>query len=265
MSRIHPTAIIEPGATIAYSAEIGPYCIVGSKVELKDRAQLLSHVVVAGNTVIGEGTVIHSFAAIGTPPQDLKYKGEPSRLVIGARNIIREHVTINPGTEGGGMETRIGDDCLLMVGVHIGHDCRIGNRVIMANNATLAGHVTLGDQVLIGGLSAVHQFVRVGVHAVIGGMTGVEHDVIPYGSVMGERGHLAGLNLVGMKRGKMERETIHALRNAYKLIFEQAEGTLAERVENVAHQFSGTRAVMEMVEFIRGESKRQFLVPAQGS
>ena len=183
---------------------------------------------------IGEGTQIFPFASIGFAPQDLKYKGEKSRLVIGKQNIIREHVTMNPGTEGGGMLTSVGDNCLFMVSAHVAHDCHIGNHVILANNATLGGHVLVEDYAIIGGLAAVHQFVRVGRHAVIGGMSGVEHDVIPYGSVMGERASLAGLNLIGLKRRGFDRETIHALRNAYKMLFDAENGTLFERTRQGA-------------------------------
>src|ERR1700739_1226866 len=181
MPQIHPTAIVAPGAMLAEDVVIGPYCVVGDNAVLGPRVTLRSHVVVDGRTTIGEGTRVFPFASIGLEPQDLKYRGERSELVIGRNNTIREYVTMNPGTEGGGMVTRIGDDCLFMVGAHVAHDCQIGDHVIMANNATLGGHVTLGDYVVIGGLSAVHQFVRIGAHAMIGGMSGVENDVIPFG------------------------------------------------------------------------------------
>ncbi|MBM3557877.1 MAG: acyl-ACP--UDP-N-acetylglucosamine O-acyltransferase, partial [Alphaproteobacteria bacterium] len=190
MSAIHPTAVIENGAKIAEGVEIGPFCHVGARVELGPQVKLKSHVVVAGRTRIGAGTVVFPFASIGHQPQDLKYAGEDSELVVGARCLIREHVTMNPGTKGGGMLTQVGDDCLFMAGAHVAHDCRIGNHVILVNHATLGGHVTIQDYAILGGLSAVHQFARIGKHAMVGGMTGVENDVIPYGSVIGNRAHL---------------------------------------------------------------------------
>jgi UDP-N-acetylglucosamine acyltransferase len=260
-SRIHPTAIIEKGARIAESAEIGPYCIIGGEVTLGENVRLLSHVCIGGNTTIGDGTQIFPFASIGYAPQDLKYKGEKSRLVIGQRNVIREHVTMNPGTEGGGMLTQVGDDCLFMVNSHIAHDCRIGNRVVMANNATLAGHVTIGDFAIIGGLAAVHQFVRIGKHAIVGGMAGAEHDVIPSGSIIGERPWLAGLNIIGLKRRNFDRETIHALRNAYKMLFESDEGTLLERTSRTQETFGKVEPVRDIIEFIEDKGPRSLCVP----
>jgi len=226
MGGIHPTAVIEPGARLAESARVGPYCVVGSEVELQDGVELVSHVVVAGRTVVGADTRIFPFASIGHRPQDLKYQGEKSRLEIGRRYIVREHVTMNPGTSGGGMLTRVGDGCLFMVGAHVAHDCRLGDDVIMANNATLAGHVAIGDYAILGGLSAVHQFVRIGKHAMIGGVTGVERDVIPYGQVVGDRARLVGLNIVGLQRRGFSREQVQALRTAYQMLFGEA-GTLA--------------------------------------
>lgn len=261
MSTIHPTAVIAEGAQIAASAKVGPYCVVGAQVKIGEHTELMSHVAVDGRTTIGAHCIIYPFASIGHAPQDLKYKGEPSELIIGDHNTIREHVTMNPGTEGGGMVTRVGNHCLFMMASHVAHDCIIGDHVILVNNATLGGHVEIGDHVLIGGLAAVHQFVRIGRHAVIGGMSGVEHDVIPYGSVMGERANLAGLNLVGLKRRGFEREAIHALRNAYKQIFETPQGTLDSRAENAGSEYHQTEPVQEIVEFIRGSSKRSLCVP----
>ena len=193
MSLIHPTAIISSPENIGDDVRIGPYCTIGPDVILDNCVQLHSHVVIDGHTSVGYKSTIYPFASIGFPPQDLKYKGEKSKLIIGERNEIREHVTINPGTEGGLMETRIGDNCLFMIGSHIAHDCVVGNHVILANNATLGGHVEVGDYAIIGGLSGVHQFVRIGAHAMVGGMSGVEQDLIPYGSAMGERARLRGL------------------------------------------------------------------------
>jgi UDP-N-acetylglucosamine acyltransferase len=257
---IHPTAIVEPGANIDDGVIIGPYCIVGADVSLGEGVELVSHIVITGRTEIGPRSRAFPFASIGHRPQDLKYRGEPSRLEIGADTVMREHVTVNPGTEGGGMLTRIGDRCLLMVGVHVAHDCRIGDGVIMANNATLGGHVSIDDFAVLGGMSAVHQFVRIGRHAMIGGMSGVENDVIPYGSVVGNRAYLSGLNIVGLKRRSFSRDVIHDLRKAYRLLFAE-EGTMAERLDDVAEEFSGVDPVMDIVEFIRSDSSRAICQP----
>ncbi len=261
MPTIHPTAIVDPSAQIGEGAVIGPYCTVGADVSLDIGVELISHVCVAGRTKIGPNTRVFPFASLGLQPQDLKYGGEPSELVIGANNVIREQVTMNPGTEGGGMLTRVGNNCLFMVGAHVAHDCMIGDHSILVNNATLAGHVEIGDFAIIGGLSAVHQFVRIGKHAMIGGMSGVEHDVIPYGSVIGNRARLSSLNLVGLKRRNFSREQIHELRKAYRLIF-AAEGTLSERLADVAEDFSTNEAVMDIVNFIQRDSSRAICQPS---
>ena len=260
MSDIHTTAVVDGKARIGAGVVVGPYCIVGPDVELKEGVRLVSHAVVTGATTVGEGSAIYPFASIGHPPQDLKYKGEKSRLVIGRRNIIREHVTMNPGTEGGGMLTQTGDDCLFMVGAHVAHDCRIGDHVILVNNSTLGGHVRVEDWAILGGLSAVHQFVRIGKHAMVGGMSGVESDVIPYGSVTGNRARLSGLNIVGLKRRNFSRDVIHALRNAYRLLFAQ-EGTMTERLADVAEMFHDNEPVMDIVNFIRADSARAICHP----
>src|SRR5690348_511214 len=261
MSDVHPTALIEPGAALAATTKVGPFCHVGRHVKLGEQVELISHVVVAGRTTIGDGTRVFPFASIGHQPQDLKYKGEESRLVIGRNNVIREQVTMNPGTEGGGMVTRVGDGCLFMVGVHVAHDCQIGNEVIMANNATLAGHVKVGDFAVFGGLSAVHQFVRVGPYAMIGGVTGVERDVIPYGSVMGDRARLSGLNIIGMQRRGFTRDEIQGLRSAYQALFESETGTFADRVVEVTTRFAGIRPVDDVLRFIKEESSRGLVQP----
>ena len=260
MSAIHPTAIVEDGAQIGENVEIGPYSVVGAKVVLGDGVRLHSHVVVGGKTRVGAGTEIYPFASIGLAPQDLKYAGEESELIIGERCRIREHVTMNPGTAGGGLLTQVGDECLFMVGSHVAHDCIVGNNVILANNATLAGHVEVGDFAIIGGLSAVHQFVRIGAHAMIGGMSGVEHDLIPYGSAMGERARLRGLNLIGLQRRDFSRDEINNLRTAYRLLFAQ-EGTMQERIDDVIALYAEDEGVMEVVEFVRTESSRAILQP----
>jgi UDP-N-acetylglucosamine acyltransferase len=260
MSHIHPTAIIAPGAVVADDVEIGPYCVIGEHVSLAAGVELKSHVVIDGRTTIGERTRIFPFASIGFETQDMKYKGEPSSLEIGTDNTIREHVTINPGTEGGGMVTRIGDHCLLMVGAHVAHDCQIGDHVILVNNATLGGHVVMEEHSILGGLSAVHQFVRIGRHAMIGGMSGVERDVIPYGLVMGDRARLNGLNLIGMQRRGFTRDDIQSLRSAYEFLFGDT-GTLAERADEVARRFAGIGPVDDVVAFIRADSSRALCQP----
>ncbi len=260
MPPIHPTAVIAPGARIAEDVTIGPYSIVGEDVVLSSGVRLEAHVVVGGRTTIGAGTRIFPFAAIGLEPQDLKYRGEESRLLIGRNNTIREYVTMNPGTAGGGMVTRVGDACLFMVGVHIAHDCQIGNHVVMANNATLAGHVIVEDHAILGGLSAVHQFVRIGRHAMVGGMSGIERDVIPYGQVMGDRARLTGLNIIGMQRRGFSRDEIQGLRNAYQLLF-SADGTFLERVEEAALRFKDNSPVADIIAFIRADSSRALCQP----
>jgi UDP-N-acetylglucosamine acyltransferase len=260
MRDIHPTALIDPKAEIADSVSVGPYCVVGKDVRLDAGVRLVSHVAVAGHTRIGENTQVFPFASIGHQPQDLKYRGEPSRLEIGRNNVVREHVTMNPGTEGGGMITRVGDNCLFMMAAHVAHDCQLGDNVILVNNATLGGHVFIDDWAIVGGMSAVHQFVRIGRHAMIGGCSAVESDIIPYGSAVGNRAHLSGLNLVGLKRRDFSRDTIHDLRRAYRLIFAQ-EGELAERLADVSDLFSQVEPVMEIVKFMRSPSSRAICQP----
>jgi UDP-N-acetylglucosamine acyltransferase len=260
MSEIHPTAIIADGAKIGDNVSIGPYSMVGADVELDDGVELISHVVVTGHTSIGANTRIFPFASIGHQPQDLKYNGEASSLTVGCNNVIREYVTMNPGTEGGGMATRIGNNCLFMVAAHVAHDCQIADNVILVNNATLAGHVLIDEWAIIGGLSAVHQFVRIGKHSMIGGKTGVAEDVIPYGSVIGNRACLSGLNIVGLKRRDFSREDIQNLRKAYRLIFAE-EGTFAERIVDVAELFPDNEPVQDIINFINADSSRAICQP----
>ena len=264
MRQIHPTAIVAPGAMLSEGVTVGPYCIVGGHVSLGAGVTLMSHVVIDGSTTIGEGTRIFPFAAIGLEPQDLKYRGEESVLVIGRNNTIREYVTMNPGTNGGGMVTRVGDNCLFMLGVHIAHDCQIASHVVMANNATLGGHVVIDDYAFLGGLCAVHQYVRIGRHAMIGGMSGVERDVIPYGQVMGERARLCGLNIIGMQRRGFSREDIVSLRNAYQFLF-SSDGTLSDRVNETAERFGGVGPVEDILQFIRADSSRAICQPKEGN
>ncbi len=261
MDNIHKTAVIEDGASVHETAKIGPYCVIEKGVSIGAETVLKSHVAVAGKTTIGEGCTLFPFASIGHDPQDLKFHGEDSEVVIGKNTVIREHVTVNPGTAGGGSLTRIGDNCLIMVAAHIAHDCMVGNNVILVNNATLGGHVVLEDYAIIGGLSAVHQFVRVGAHAMVGGASGVETDIIPFGSATGNRAVLQGLNLTGMKRREFSREEIHALRNAYKLLF-SGEDTFQERSNLVAQEYPESEVVKIVLDFINGETKRGFCQPS---
>lgn len=260
MPEIHPTAIVETGADLAESASVGPYCLVPAGVRLGPGVRLHSHVVVGGNTSIGAGTQIFPFASVGLPPQDRKYRGEASRLEIGRNCTIREHVTINPGTEGGGLLTRIGDGSLLLVGSHVAHDCILGNNVTLVNHATLGGHCRIGDHVIVGGLSAVHQFVRIGEHGFVGGMSGVENDIIPFGSAIGNRASLGGLNIVGLTRHGFSRESIHRLRRAYRTLF-GPEGTLKERLADVEEEFSEDENVRNVIEFIREGGDRALCMP----
>ena len=259
MSNIHPSSVIEDGAQIDPSAVIGPFCLVGSDVTIGPEVELKSHVVVKGRTVIGEGTVVFSFAVIGEIPQDLKFKGEQSGLVIGKRNRIREHVTMNAGTEGGGGMTKIGDDCLFMAGCHIAHDAIIGDRVIIVNSAAIAGHCILEDDVIVGGLSGIHQFVRIGRGAIVGAVTMVTNDVIPYGLVQAPRGALDGLNLVGLKRRGVARVDITALRAAFQMLA-QGDGTFHNRVERLGAE-TDSAYVQEIVDFVTGDTDRSFLTP----
>ena len=262
-AQVHPTAIISDGARVGAECKIGPYCVVGPEVTLADRVELISHVAVAGVTSVGEATRIFPFASIGHEPQDLKFGGERSELRIGARNRIREHCTMNPGTVAGGNLTTVGDDCLFMMSTHVAHDCIVGNRVIMANNAGIAGHVEVGDGVIIGGQAAVHQFVRLGRGAMIGGLAGVAADVIPHGVVTGERASLTGLNLVGLKRAKADREDINGLRAAFRELFSDG-GSLDERAEAVRVKYPGNPLVEEVLTFVDTEGSRSLTVPPAG-
>lgn len=259
MSSIHPSAVIEPGAQLHPSVKIGPFCVVGSEVSLAEGVELKSHVVVTGRTSIGADTVIFPFAVIGEIPQDKKFKGEKAELVIGARNRIREHVTMNTGTDGGGGVTRIGDDGLFMASCHVAHDVQIGDRVILVNNAGVAGHAILEDDVIVGGLSGVHQFVRVGRGAIIGACTMAPKDVIPYGLVQGPRGELDGINLVGLKRRGVQRSDITALRAAFQTL-SQGEGTFQDRAHRLGEEATSDY-VREIVEFITADSDRHLLTP----
>lgn len=254
-------SVIHPKAELGRNVTVGPFSVIGENVKLGENCKIHSHVVIDGYTEINNDTEIYPFSIIGSNPQDLKYKGEKSYISIGSSNIIREHVTINPGTKGGGGITKIGNNCLLMVGTHIAHDCNVGNNVIFANNATLAGHVEIQNSAVIGGLSAIHQFVRVGEGAMIGGMTGVIADVIPFGSVMGNRAKLNGLNLVGLKRSNIDKKEIKILRNFYKIIFKSKDNNFKERLANFPETESSYNTVQKIIRFLNEDSSRSFCMP----
>ena len=256
---IHPSAIVEDGAVIGGGSTVGPFSVVGPEVRIGEDVVIKSHAVVTGLTEIGDGTIIFPFATVGEIPQDLKFRNEKTRLIVGKRNRIREGVTMNTGTAGGGGVTRIGDDGLFMAGAHVAHDCQIGDRVIMVNNSALGGHCIVGNDAIIGGLSGVHQFVRVGQGAMIGALTMVTKDVIPHGLVQASRGVLDGLNLVGMKRRGMPREDINAMRAAYQMLA-QGEDTFQDRAQRMYEEAS-SEYVRQLAEFILGASDRSFLTP----
>ena len=258
-ANVHASAVIEEGAVVGAGSHVGPFCHIGPKVVLGENLNLVSHVVVNGITSLGDETVVHPFASLGGIPQDLKFKGEETSLIIGARNRIRENVTMNTGTKGGGGVTCIGDDCLFMAGSHVAHDAQVGNRVIAANYSAIAGHVVIEDDVILGGLSGIHQFVRIGRGAIIGAVTMVTNDVIPFGLVQAPRGALQGLNLVGLKRKGVGRADITALRAAFQMLA-QGEGTFQDRAQRLNKEFD-SEYVDEIVRFIMGESDRSFLTP----
>ncbi len=256
---IHNSSIIDKKAKISSEAKVGPFCYVGPDVKLSANVELVSNVHIEGNTTIGQGTKIFPFASIGTQPQDLKFKGEKNSLVIGENNLIREYVTINPGTEGGGSKTIVGNNCLFMISSHIAHDCKIGNNVIIANNVPLGGHVTIEDSVVIGGNSAVQQFTRIGRLAMIGGMTGVLKDVIPFGLSIGNRNYLQGLNLIGLRRQKYQNQKIIGLDKAYKEIFNSKN--LHENLSKINGEFKDNELVGEVIKFIEKDKKRPICLP----
>jgi UDP-N-acetylglucosamine acyltransferase len=257
---IHPTAVIEPGARLGEGVKIGPYCVIGGMVELGPGVELVSHVVIAGRTTIGEGCRIYPFASLGQPPQHVKYAGEAVELCIGKRNLIRENVTMNAGTPQGRGRTVVGDDGFFMTASHIAHDAIVGNNVIFTNNAVIGGHVEVGDHVILGGTSAVHQFVRIGAHSFVGGLSGLENDLIPFGTCIGDRAELAGLNIVGLKRRGYEREVIHTLRKAYRDLFAD-EGTFEQRVLSVEAAYAQSPEVMTIVRFIKAGGQRAVCMP----
>ena len=256
---IHNSSVIDKQAIIGKNVKIGPYCYIGPQVKIKDNVELISNVHIEGNTIVGEDTKIFPFASIGTQPQDLKYKGESNSLEIGSKNIIREYVTINPGTEGGGSKTIIGNNCLLMIASHVAHDCNIGNDVVIANNVPLGGHVTIEDSVVIGGNSAVQQFTRIGRLAMIGGMTGVLKDVIPFGLSYGNRNYLRGINLIGLKRKKYDNKKILELDAAFKKIF--SSKNLHENLNKINGEYKENDLVTEVINFIAKDKKRPICTP----
>jgi UDP-N-acetylglucosamine acyltransferase len=257
---IHPSAVVEDGARIGAGTRIGPFCHIGPHAVLGEGCDLKSHVVVAGHTTIGPRALIFPFASIGHQPQDLKFKGEVTTLRIGADCMIREGVTMNPGTVTGTSETVVGDRCVFLTGSHVAHDCTVGNDVIFSNNVMMAGHCTIGDFAIVSGGAGVHQFVRIGHHAFVGGLAAVENDIIPFGMALGNRAYLAGLNIIGLRRRGFSRDEIHGLRRAYRLLFAN-EGTLKERVEDVAGEFESHATVQEIISFIRAGGERAICTP----
>jgi UDP-N-acetylglucosamine acyltransferase len=260
VTKIDPTARVDKGARVGTDVEIGPYCVVGPEVTLADGCRLVAQVYVAGRASIGPRTVVWPFAALGTPPQSVHYKGEASRLVIGADCVIREGVTMSTGTAGGRMETRVGDRCMLMANVHVAHDCTVGSDVIFANAVMLGGHAVVEDHVFMGGGAAVHQHMRVGAHAVVGGLTGIWGDMIPFGAAKGDRARLVGLNVVGLRRRGFSNDVIRTLRRAYDMLFAQT-GELVTRIDQVAAEFAGDENVMRIVAFARESKRRPLITP----
>jgi UDP-N-acetylglucosamine acyltransferase len=261
MAEIHPTAIVGEGLRAGKGVKIGPYCTVGSEVVLGDNVDLRSHVIVSGRTTIGAGTVVYPFASIGEAPQDMSYRDEPTETVIGEKCTIREQVTIHRGTERGKKRTTVGDNCFLMVGSHVAHDCVLGNNVTMVNHATIGGHVEIGDFAILGGLSAVQQRIRIGTSAFVGGHSGIGGDLIPFGIGVGRGARLGGLNIVGLKRRGFDRPTIHAIRAAYRTLFLGVIGSLSERLDQVAGEYADVPAVMQIVTFIRAGDGTALCVP----
>lgn len=257
---VHPSSVVHPKAQLGEGVAIGPFCTVGPDVKLGARTKLFSHVVVDGVTSLGEDNTVYPFAMLGGPPQHTAYKGEPTQLIIGDRNTIREHATMNTGTVGGGGVTKVGSDGFYMIESHVGHDCIVGDQVILTKQATLGGHCEIDDFVIVGGLAAVHQRTRVGRHAMIGGLAAVVKDVIPYGSVWGNHAHLEGLNLLGLKRRGFGRETINTMRAAYRMLFAD-EGTFQERLDDTVETYSESPEVMEIVDFIRADASRPLCLP----
>lgn len=261
-NKIHPMSVVDPAARLGRDVVVGPFCTVGPEVTLGDGVELISHVAISGDTIVGAGTRVFPFASLGGQPQDLKFKGEKTRLEVGERCLIREGVTMNTGTEGGGALTKVGNDCTFLAYSHVAHDCIVGNGVIFSNNVMLAGHCHVGDFAIIGGGAGVHQFVRIGHHAFVAAMSGVGNDVIPYGMAVTDnrQAHLSGLNIIGLRRRGFTSEQVHELRRAYRLLF-APEGTLKERVEDVAAEFETHPLIHEILDFIRAGGDRSICTP----
>lgn len=259
-AKVHPTAVVDKGAELGRDVEIGPGCVIGPDVKLGDGTRLIAHVFIESHTALGKHNTVFPFAALGGPPQDLSYKGEPTRLEIGDNNVIREHATLHRGTARGRAVTTIGNDCLIMGNCHVAHDCDVGNNVIMAQTATIGGHVKVGDYAFLGGLSGVHQYGRVGRYSFVGASALMTTDLIPFGSAIGNHAHLGGLNVVGLKRRGFSRDQIHDLRAAYRMLFAE-EGTFQERVEDCAQLYAGNNEVMEIVDFVRADAARPLCMP----
>lgn len=259
-AKVHATAVVDSNAELGEGVEIGPGCVIGPHVKIGPRTQLIAHVFIESHTELGADNVVFPFAGLGGTPQDLSYKGEPTKLVIGDNNVIREHATLHRGTVRGRSVTEVGDHCLIMGNCHVAHDCRVGNHVIMAQTATIGGHVQVGDYAFLGGLSGVHQYGRVGRHAFVGASALMTTDLIPFGTAVGNHAHLDGLNVVGMKRRGFSREKIHDVRSAYRLLFAE-EGTFQERLEDCAQLYAGNTEVMEIVDFIRADAPRSLCMP----
>ena len=262
MPTIHPTALVEDGARLGEGVSVGPFCTVGAQVTLGDHVRLISHVVVTGRTSVGAECQVYPFAMLGGSAQDTKHRGGDTRLVIGENNVIREQVTMHSGSSGSTGLTSVGNNGFYMVASHVAHDCTVGDGVIMSNNAVVGGHVTLGDHAILGGGSAVHQFARVGAYAMIGGLAGSEYDVIPYGLVVGNRGGLRGLNLIGLQRSGVARRQIHEVRKAYRKLFsDEYPGTLDEKLEEVLSEYTDNPALLLIADFVRSRGKRPILAP----
>lgn len=260
---VHPLAVVEPGASLGPGVRVGPFCTVGAEVVLEAGVELVSHVAVAGRSVIRAGAVLHPFSSVGLPPQDLKYKGEPTGCEIGPRTQLREHVTVHRASVGGRGVTRVGADCLLMACSHVGHDCELGDGVILANNVMLGGHVAVGERCFLGGGAAVHQFVRVGRHAMVGGLAGVTNDIPPFGNVFGLPARLVGLNVIGLRRRGFSRENLHRLRAAFRLLFRDP-GTFEGRLAAAETRFAGDALVEEVLGFLRaGDRRRELIRPGR--
>ena len=254
-SYIHPSSLVDPSVFIGKNVKIGPFCVIEKDVNLLDNVELKSHVVISSRVTIGEGTVIYPFAAIGSAPQDLKYRGEASEVIIGKHNVIREHVTISPGTATGKMKTKLGDHCLIMIGAHIAHDCEVGNNVIMANNATLGGHVIVEDYAILGGLVAVHQFVRIGQYSMIGGTSGVKYDVPPFAMIMAQEPRTAGINLIGLKRHEFSKADIVALKESYYILFNK-QHSFSKAASILREKFPNNLRVNQLINFTSTEAIR---------